>query len=140
LITKKNNWRVLLNEFFVQNKSRSFEWGKWDCCKFTNAAVVAMTGDDLIPEELKWTDEKSAMQAIKKYGKTLGLSVQKAANAAGLQMVRPDEVALGDVVVIKDNGGQVAGVCDGHSIVCPTDGGYTHKPIVQAHKVFRING
>lgn len=137
---KREDWKLRLHEFLSANKSRPFEWGVWDCCRFTNAAVVAMTDEDLIPDELHWNDEKSAMQAISEYGRTLGRSVQKAAKAAGLVMVHPSEADRGDVVVIKEAGGQVAGICDGYSVVCPSDEGYTHRPKAQAHKVFRING
>jgi len=137
---KRADWNLRFHEFLVANKGRPFEWGTWDCCKFTNAAVVSMTGEDLIPSELQWDDEPSAMQAIENYGKTLGMSVQKAAKAAGLTRVEPGDARKGDVVVIKENGGQVAGICDGFSVVCPTDGGYTHRPKAQAHKVFRIDG
>lgn len=137
---KKEDWKLQFHQFLKQNKDRSFSWGAWDCCKFTNAAVVAMTGKDLIPSELQWVDEKTAMEAIRDYGKTLGRSVQKAAKAAGLAEIRCSEASLGDVVVIKEDGGEVAGICDGHSVVCPSDGGYTYRPKAQAHKVFRING
>lgn len=136
---KREDWKLRLHNFLAANKDRPFEWGVWDCCKFTNAAVVAMTDEDLIPDELHWVDERSAKKAIYEYGKTLGRSVQKAAKAAGLQMIDPAEADRGDVVVIKEDGGQVAGICDGFSVVCPSDSGYTHRSKNQAHKVFRIN-
>ena len=137
---KLSDWEARFHRFLVANRRKPFVWGQWDCCIFTNAAVKEITGEDLIPEELRWTDEQTAMQAIEKYGKTLGNSVYKAAMAAGLKMIAPTDARKGDVCVVKEEGKQVAGICDGFAVLCPSDGGYTHKPIGHAQKVFRIDG
>jgi hypothetical protein len=137
---KLSDWEARFHQFLVANRRKPFAWGEWDCCIFTNAAVREMTGEDLIPDELHWTDQVTAMQAIERYGKTLGMSVQKAALAAGLETIDPTNVTKGDVVVVKEEGGQVAGICDGFAILCPSDEGYTYKPIGNAQKVFRIHG
>lgn len=137
---KLDDWHRRFHEFLVQNKGRPFVWGEWDCCKFTDAAVQAITGERLIPRHLDWHDEPSALQVIENYGKTLTRGVAKAAKAAGLQTVHPADVQKGDVVIVKEMGGRVAGICDGYAILCPSDDGYTYRSKDQAHRVFRING
>lgn len=37
---------------FVVNNNFPFEWGKNDCCKFSNALIKQITGEDLIPKNL----------------------------------------------------------------------------------------
>lgn len=137
---KLAGWEQRFHEFLISNRRRPFAWGEWDCCIFTNAAVKSITGENLIPSELQWKDEESAMQAIEKYGKTLTRSVAKAAKAAGLTTVHPADVQKGDVVIIKEMGGRVAGICDGHAVLCPSDDGYTYRSKGLAHRVFRIDG
>ena len=137
---KTDGWEQRFHHFLVENRNRPFVWGEWDCCIFTNAAVKEITGQDLIPSELSWTDEESAIKAIEGYGRTLGMSVAKAAKAAGLTTVDSCKAQKGDVVVVKENGGQVAGICDGHAVLCPSDDGFTYRPKDQIQRVFRING
>ena len=137
---KRKDWQQRFHAFLVANKDRSFDWGTWDCCKFTDAAVQAMTGERLIPRHLDWHDESSAQRVIKSYGKTLTGGVTKAAKAAGLQTIHITDLQKGDVVVVKEMGIRVAGICDGHAILCPSDDGFTYRSKNQAHKVFRING
>ncbi len=53
---KLPDWQIFFNDFLKENKSKPFEWGAWDCCKFSNALIKVMTGEDLIPKTLRWTD------------------------------------------------------------------------------------
>lgn len=139
-MNKVKDWEERLHQFFIDSQDKPFEWGTWDCCKFVDAAVVAMTNEHLIPSDLDWKNEKEARTAISAYGRTLTGGISKAAKAAGLSAVNPSDVKKGDVVVVKDAGARVAGLCDGYAILSPSDDGYTYRPKSQAHKVFRING
>ena len=65
---------------FVKHNNFPFEWGRNDCCKFSNAVIKQITGKDLIPQQLKWHDEESALKAIKSYGGNLEDSIEKACN------------------------------------------------------------
>ena len=73
---KLPNWESMFHSF-VENNNFPFEWGKNDCCKFSNALIKEITGKDLIPKTLKWHDEKSAIKAIKEFGGTLEKSIEK---------------------------------------------------------------
>jgi hypothetical protein len=59
------DWEIAFDSFINTNKNKSFEWGTWDCCLFSNALIKDITGEDLIPKTLKWKDEESAMKSIK---------------------------------------------------------------------------
>jgi len=135
---KLPDWEDRFHLFLMRNRARPFSRGDWDCRKFTNHAVRAITGQDLIPDTLVWHDEESALKAISSYGKTLGMSVQRAAIAAGLEKADKGDARKGDVVVVKEFGKQAAGICDGFAILCPSDGGYTYKPKGLSQRVFRI--
>ena len=82
---KKEDWQPLFFAFIEESYNTPFEWGKWDCCKFSDACIKAITGKALIPKDLKWKDEETAMAAIKSYGGTLGKAIDKAAMRAGRQ-------------------------------------------------------
>jgi hypothetical protein len=135
---KQSDWDDALHQFLVRHKKTPFEWGKWDCCLFSDAAIKAMTGERLIPITLNWLDEPSAKEAIKNYGGTLGKSIEKAATAKGLLKV--EEAQKGDLVVIKENGSEVAGISYGDNVLCPSDNGFTRKKNDLIKMVFRING
>ena len=70
---KKANWYDDLFIYLEENKDKPFKWGSWDCCRFSNGAIKAMTGKTMIPSEVKWTSKVSALKAIKKYGVRKGL-------------------------------------------------------------------
>ena len=80
---KLPNWQLMFDSF-VENNNFPFEWGKNDCCKFSNALIKQITGEDLIPKELKWHDEESAMKAIASYGGDIETSIEQACNEKGV--------------------------------------------------------
>ena len=136
---KKENWMLKFFDFTHQNYYEPFIWGKWDCCMFSDACIKEMTGENLIPKKLKWTDEKSAMQAIKDYGGTLAKSIDKAAKAKKLKSVKPVFLQCGDLVIWKEET-EMCGMYDGQAILCPSENGIEVKPTNLAIKGWRING
>ena len=56
---KKEDWQPLFFAFIEESYNTPFEWGKWDCCKFSDACIKAITGKALIPKDLKWKDEET---------------------------------------------------------------------------------
>jgi hypothetical protein len=134
---KKPDWQKLLNEFLAEHKDKDFAWGEWDCCIFSNAALKAICGEDVIPKELKWTDEKSAQKAIKTYGKTLKGALTKACKAAGMKEINVNYATAGDLICYKEES-ELAGIHDGFNIITPTDGGFSAKQPSLALKAWRI--
>ena len=136
---KKKDWQPLFFEFVEDNYNKGFVWGKWDCCKFSDACIKAITGKSLIPKELKWKDEESAMKAIKSYGGTLGKSIDKAAKAQSLTKVGKVFLQCGDLVIWKEES-EMCGMYDGQAILCPSDDGLALKPTDLALHGWRIDG
>lgn len=136
---KITNWEIFFDTFVHENRNKSFAWGTWDCCKFSNALIKTITGDDLIPKILKWKDEKSAMKSIKKYGGTLLQSIEKACKEKGVNYIDKAYMTKGDLVVYKEES-ELVGICDGTNILTPTDDCIGVKNNLNILKVWRIDG
>jgi hypothetical protein len=100
---KLPDWQIEFNSFVENYKNFPFEWGKWDCCKFSNALIKVMTGKDLIPKTLTWHDETSAMKAIKSYGGDLEGSIEKACDKKKVSEINKAFMTCGDLVVYSQN-------------------------------------
>ena len=133
------DWEIKFNKFIEKNKNKPFKWGLWDCCKFSNAVIKEITGEDLIPKTLKWNDEDSAMKAIKTYNKTLLKSIEKACKAKGVKEIEKAFVSKGDLVVYKEET-ELVGISDGFNVLTPTDDGIGVKNNVNVLKVWHIDG
>ena len=135
---KLPNWQIFFNDFLQENKSKPFKWGEWDCCKFSNALIKVITDEDLIPKTLKWKDEDSAMKAIKKYGGTLGKSIENACKEKSVKEIDKKYMTCGDLVVYKQES-ELVGICEGFGILTPTDEGIGLGNNNLAMRVWRID-
>ena len=138
MIVKKTDWQIIFNEFIETNMFKGFKWGTWDCCKFSNACIKAITGEDLIPKELIWKNEKEAMKSIKEYGGTLSKSIAKACKIKGVQEVDKSIMQKGDLVVYKEES-ELVGITDGCKVITPTDNRLSCKQNVKIVSVWRIS-
>ena len=123
--------------------SKEFQLGTFDCFKFTNDAVIAMTGKDYMVDITEYNDYKSAIRILKKFG-----SVEKAVTA---KLGKPNKNLLfaqrGDVVMfehesIPNNEGylkQAIGICGGLNIYCCTKKGVVEISMENARKVWKID-
>ena len=134
---KKADWSIEFDNFITKNRFKGFKWGSWDCCKFSNACIKAMTGEDLIPKELKWKNEAEAMKSIKEYCKTLSKSIEKACKAKGVQKIDKAFMQKGDLVVYKEES-ELVGMSDGFKVLSPTDDMVVAKQNVDIISVWRI--
>ena len=137
---KEVDWVTKLMDFIQEVKNKPFEWGKWDCCIFADEALYRISGKRVIPDEIKgWETEEEAQKTIKAYGKTLGNSLNKAAKKAGMKEIDLPYLSTGDLVLMKtEEGGEIAGICDGHWLFAPTDDGLTNKRLDMALRAWRI--
>ena len=138
ILVKKTDWNILLDEFIAKNRFKGFSWGSWDCCKFSNACIKAMTGEDLIPKELKWKTEADAMRSIKEYGKTLSKSIAKACKEKGVMQVDKAFMQKGDLVVYKEES-ELVGISDGFKVLTPSDDMVVAKQNVDIISVWRVS-
>lgn len=133
------DWEIKFNYFVDKYKNKPFEWGKWDCCKFANAMIKEITGEDLIPKTLKWNDEASALKAIKSYNKTLLKSIEKACKAKGVKQIEKVYVSKGDLVVYKEES-ELVGIHDGMCILSVSEDGIVTKESSLIIKAWNIDG
>jgi hypothetical protein len=136
---KLPDWQIEFNSFVENYKNTPFEWGKWDCCKFSNALIKVMTGKDLIPKTLTWHDETSAMKAIKSYGGDLEGSIEKACDKKKVSEINKAFMTCGDLVVYSQGESYLVGICDGFGILTPTDVGINVVANELAHRVWRFD-
>ena len=136
---KLPDWQIEFNSFVENYKNTPFEWGKWDCCKFSNALIKVMTGKDLIPKTLTWHDETSAMKAIKSYGGDLEGSIEKACDKKKVSEINKAFMTCGDLVVYSQGESYLVGICDGFGILTPTDVGINFVANELAHRVWRFD-
>ena len=138
MLIKKADWSIEFDTFITKNRFVPFAWGSWDCCKFSNAVIKAMTGEDLIPKELSWENEEEAMRSIKEYGKTLSKSIEKACKTKGVQKVDKAFMQKGDLVVYKEES-ELVGISDGFKVLTPSDDMVVAKQNVDIISVWRVS-
>ena len=123
---KVDGWSYEFDMFIEKAYKKDFAWGTWDCCKFADACLSAISDKKTyIPKSLSWTDEESAINSIKKYGGTLNKSIAKAFKGK-LNQVDKLSMIKGDLVVFKEES-QLVGMTDGSKIIGPTEGGLAYK-------------
>tara|TARA_R110001592_G_scaffold4159_1_gene23350 strand:- start:45 stop:458 length:414 start_codon:yes stop_codon:yes gene_type:complete len=135
---KLPNWESMFHSF-VENNNSPFEWGKNDCCKFSNALIKEITGEDLIPKTLKWNDEESAKKAISSYGGDLEMSIEKACNEKDVGEIDKAFMTCGDLVLYAQADSYLVGMCNGFGILTPTDDGINVVANELAHRVWRFD-
>lgn len=135
---KVPDWQILLHKFLTANRSREFGWGTWDCCTFANDALRVISGQSVIPPELTWSNEREAMEKVQKYGRTFANAIKKAARAAGLVPVDVKHITAGDLVIYQNDNEEVCGICDGFSLLSPSDEGYAFSRCEKARLAWRV--
>jgi len=138
MLVKKTDWNILFDQFIEENRFKPFKWGSWDCCKFSNSVIKAITGEDLIPKELKWKTEQEAMRSIEQYGKTLSKSIAKACKKKGVTEVDKAFMQKGDLVVYKEES-ELVGMSDGVKVLTPSDDMVVAKQNVEIISVWRVS-
>ncbi len=134
---KLQNWSIKFDDFMTKHKDTPFVWGKWDCCLFSDACIKAMTGESLIPKTLRWSDEKSALKAIRDYGKTLSGAIEKAAKKKKLIPTDPMFIQKGDLLVYKQES-ELCGMYSGSKVLGPSENGLITNQYEEIVAVWRI--
>lgn len=141
---RKASWEADLHKWFHENKDTPFEWGKWDCALFADSCVQMMTGDSLIPESFKWSNEQEAIKVIKENGGSLRRIVHRLSQREGLAVVPPAFITAGDICILKlkvdGRMQQIAGISDGYKILSPSDTGFAFSNNSDAQIGYRLNG
>ena len=104
-MNRLDNWPALLAQYFLEKKDQPFVWGKNDCCRFADGAVIAITGHSMM-KSFNYTTEKQALKLLKTSLETL------TSNELG-QSIKPAFAQRGDVVLVKRGEMPALAICDG---------------------------
>lgn len=144
-LTRVQHWATrAFHTFLLESKDKEFAWGSWDCCMFVADAIQAITGVDIADDfRGKYSDQASAMQVIKTVtgGSTVADAAAYCAVKHGLsELQSPLMAQRGDLVIVKDAVGLVAGVVhlNGRHVVVVGEGGLKRQPITNVTRAWRV--
>ena len=135
---KLPDWQIHLHQYLTENRDRDFMWGTWDCCIFSDGALHAISGRHVIPSELRWGSEATAMKAISEYGRTFANALKKACREAGLIPVDVAQITAGDLCIYTDANEELCGICDGYALLTPSEEGYAFNKCELARIAWRV--
>lgn len=96
----------------------AFAWGQNDCCLFAADAVLAMTGADLAGDYRgSYDDVKSALRVMPQGG------LREVATRALGEPISSLMAAVGDVVLMMNEGRELLAICNGTSAIGPGPAG-----------------
>lgn len=106
------DWQLRLSEFAKERAAMPFEWGRNDCCLFTVDAVLAMTGIDHGAAFRGYETALEAERLLQLHG-----GVRQLATDAWGQPVRPAFAAVGDPVLMLNDGRELLAICNGTNAI-----------------------
>ncbi len=135
----KTDWENILFDYFAKVKDQGFAWGKWDCCRFVDGYIQAVTEESAIPKGLDWSDETTALKAISELGDNFPQTINNVFKKLKYKQIKLPYISVGDIVLFKEEE-HLLGIFDGTYIQGIADSGLVPKPIALAKQVWRING
>lgn len=91
-----------------------FVWGSNDCCTFAAAAVEALTGANPMESIEHYDNPLAAARMVEAGGGLLDLATSLLGES-----VSPRMAAVGDVVLLTNEGRQLLGICNGINALAP---------------------
>lgn len=96
----------------IEKHNRPFEWGVSDCCLFAANVVKEMTGIDYAESFRGYDSRNGVVKKLRPYS-----SLRNAISSV-LKEKDPRFAMRGDVVLIKNQGRHIAGICVGDRAAC----------------------
>ena len=135
----KKDWEKILFEYFAKVKDQGFSWGQWDCCRFVDGYIQAVSDQSAIHKGIDWSDEKSALKAISELGDNFPETINNVFKKLKYKEIKLSFINVGDIVLFKEEE-HLLGIFDGTYIQGIADSGLVPKPISLAKQAWRING
>ena len=110
-----------------------FVWGSNDCCTFAAAAVEALTGDDPMASVEHYDNPLAAARLVNDAGGLLALASSFLGEAESPRMA-----AVGDVVLLLNEGREVLGICNGTNTISPGRDGMAVLEMTAASAAWKI--
>lgn len=135
MVTRRENWPILLSNYLEERRTAPFEWGVNDCLSFVSGAVAAITGYNFQDEYLPYNTEELAQGMLDEYGGVEGI-ISESLGHQGTDKVLT--AGRGDVVLYEATEGDTAGVVDdtGRYFCVITQRGLIRLPLTKASKVW----
>ena len=127
-------WQTRFALLCMERRARAFEWGAHDCCLWAADAVHAVTGQDFAAS-LRGTYSTAAEAA--KVLKAAG-GVRAVARKALGEQIHPALAAVGDVVLLAQEGRELLAVCNGTEALCAAPTGLAPVPMRQALAAWKV--
>lgn len=89
-----------------------FEWGKNDCCLFAADAIKAMTDADPAEPLRGYSSALAAQRLVEEAG-----GLQEFVSQFLGEPVSPLMAAVGDVVLLENEGRDLLGICNGTNVI-----------------------
>lgn len=102
------DWPLRLEKFFEANRSRKFEYGRWDCCLFAAAAIQAITGEHPNPTFIgAYATKWQAKDLIKRETGHAGVQFiwRKVMKLRGFEEIAVGFAQRGDPVLVRRGSG-----------------------------------
>jgi hypothetical protein len=130
------NWPKLMADAIDKARKKGFVWGENDCCLFSCDIALAITGEDPAKEfRGKYTDRRSSVLALKKYG--AGTLRDTATQIMGPE-IPITRAGRGDFVLADQGNGTMLGVCVGETAAFITDGGLVFIKLKNCDTAWRV--
>lgn len=115
---RRRDWQAHFAAFVAERRAMPFAWGSNDCCLFAADAVLAMTGQDPAETLRGYASAIEAARIVEGRG-----GLREIATAALGDEVAPAMAAIGDVVLIANEGRDLLAVCNGGTALAPGEHG-----------------
>lgn len=134
MVTRKENWPILLSEYLTERRKMTMEWGKHDCMAFVAKGVEALTGHDFFKDYSDYNSAESAKTMVDANGGITGIICKCLGHNGSRNILTAKR---GDVVIVKTPE-VVGGLVDdsGANIVLITAQGLIKLPLQRAWRVW----
>jgi len=109
---RRNDWQLQLSDFVKERTAMPFIWGQNDCCLFVADAILAMTDCDPAAPVRGYDSALGAHRLIEGAGGLRHLTSQLLG-----EPVSPLMAAVGDVVLLENEGRELLAICNGTSAI-----------------------
>lgn len=127
------DWQLRYAAYVSSRTGMPFAWGTNDCCTFAAGAVQAVTGKDPMVAVPSYNTALTAARLIEAGG-----GLKALATALLGQPVAPLVAAVGDVVLLHNEGRELLGICNGINALAPGPAGVVPLEMTDASAAWKI--
>jgi hypothetical protein len=127
-------WQTRFALLCIERRARAFEWGAHDCCLWAADTVNTLTGQDFAADlRGTYATAAEASRVLKKLSGVRGI-----ATAALGASAAPAYAAVGDIVLMQQDGRDLLAVCNGLEALCAGHAGLAPASMQQALAAWKV--